>query len=276
MNLKILPDLTLDGWRGTRDTLWGYVRVLGAIRRECTPPDPFWWHVTLQVSPTGLTTTEIALGESSFELGLDLISHRAYLIRDDTDCRSWPLTGQTPDRYFDQTSEALEAYGIELSTAKPDMPDSAHGEWDVAAIDRFRQALAGVDTAFQEFRHDLDGKTSPVHLFGHHFDLSLSWFSGRLIEGKDPADQESATEQMTFGFLTGDDNLPEPYFYATAYPEPDGFVESPLPEPAFWNNRGFSGAILRYSELRKSDSPTELLARFLRAAHDSGADLMSG
>ena len=86
---------------------------------------------------------------------------------------------------------------------------------------------------------------------------------------------ESATEQMTFGFSTGDDNFAEPYFYATAYPEPDGFVGSPLPDPAFWNNQGFSGAVLLYSALRESGSPAELLAKFLRAVHRSGANLMS-
>jgi hypothetical protein len=275
MNTKIFPDLSLEGWQGTRDTLWGYARVFAAIRRDTAAPDPFWWHVTLHGSPTGLTTTEVPFGGSSFELGLDLMSQRAFLNRDAAECRSWPLAGQTPDDFFDQTIEALGSCGIELSTAKPDMPGSSVGEWDEAAVDRFRQAFAQIDSAFQEFRHDLDGKTSPVQLFGHHFDLSLSWFSGRLVEGVDPADLESATEQMTFGFSTGDDSFAEPYFYATAYPEPDGFVGSPLPDPAFWNNQGFSGAVLLYSALRESGSPTELLAKFLRAAQRAAANLMS-
>ena len=44
-----------------------------------------------------------------------------------------------------------------------------------------------------------------------------------------PADEESADEQMNLGFVTGDERIPDSYFYATAYPQPERFTEQPLP-----------------------------------------------
>ena len=43
----------------------------------------------------------------------------------------------------------------------------------------------------------------------------------RKIPGQDPADEESSDKQMNFGFTFGDEGIPEPYFYITAYPLPD-------------------------------------------------------
>ncbi len=274
MSREVLPDLSLESWQDTRDTLWGYVRALVAIRRQASPHHPFWWHVTLYVSERGLTTSEIPQGSSSFEIELDLIDQRAVFRSDEGGISSWPLVGQTPEQFFKQTIEALASCGIEVDTDMPEAPGDCHGTWDVAAVERFGRALAGIDAVFERFRSGLDGETSPVHLFGHHFDLSLLWLSGRSVEGHEASEAELASEQLTFGFSTGDDNLREPYFYVTAYPEPEGFLGSPLSEPAFWTSDGFSGAVLRYSDLRRAGELESTLARFLNEAHRAGAELM--
>ena len=44
------PRLSLAEWRGTRDALHDYARVLGHFRRELMPPQKHWWHITLSVS----------------------------------------------------------------------------------------------------------------------------------------------------------------------------------------------------------------------------------
>ena len=119
-------------------------------------------------------------------------------------------------------------------------------------------------------------ETSPVQLFPHHFDLAMSWYSGQQVPEQDAADEESSDEQMTFGFVTGDEVISDPYFYATAYPEPDGFVGSPLPDGAVWSEVGFSGAVLPYAALERVDQPHQLIAKFLRQAHEAGASQMTG
>ena len=50
------PPLTLDEWRGTRDAVHAYSRVLGKIRQALAPPRKHWFHITLHAGVTGLRT----------------------------------------------------------------------------------------------------------------------------------------------------------------------------------------------------------------------------
>ena len=67
-----LPFPDLGDWFQTRDTLHAYARVLGAVRRQLTPPHPRWWHASLRVNTEGLTTGQVAAPSEaavgSFEL----------------------------------------------------------------------------------------------------------------------------------------------------------------------------------------------------------------
>jgi hypothetical protein len=64
--------------------------------------------------------------------------------------------------------------------------------YDIEAIGRFRQAINWVDAAFKTFKGGLREESGPVQIFPHHMDVSMNWFSGRLVPGIDPADEESA------------------------------------------------------------------------------------
>jgi hypothetical protein len=89
------------------------------------------------------------------------------------------------------------------------------------------------------------------------------------------ADENAAAEQMTFGFATGNATLPDPYFYATAYPMPDNLTERPLPDPAFWQRKGFTGAVLLYEGVQTAVDPTAKLLEFLQAAYEAGRKTMA-
>ena len=102
----------------------------------------------------------------------------------------------------------------------------------------------------------------------------MNWFSGRLVPGVDPADEENADEQMNFGFVTGDESIVNAYFYATAYPAPQGWGELALPTAAYWHREGWTGAILPYAELRKANDPEQLLMSYLTNVQAHGAGLM--
>ena len=70
------------------------------------------------------------------------------------------------------------------------------------------------------------------------------------------------TRQLAIGFSTGDQTIPEPYLYLTAYPEPDGFTKLALPEAAYWQAEGFSGAILPYAALQASNDAETLFQAY--------------
>lgn len=101
--------------------------------------------------------------------------------------------------------------------------------YDPAAAHQLWQVLSQVDLALKAFRATLRQETSPVQLWPHHFDLAMLWFSGRPVPDQDRDQEKWADEQMNYGFSTGDAGIPEPYFYATAYPSPAGLTEAQLP-----------------------------------------------
>ena len=79
---------------------------------------------------------------------------------------------------------------------------------------------------------------------------------------------------MNFGFSTGDDNIPAPYFYATAYPTPAQFKDAPLPPDAYWQTDGFTGVVLPYEDIVAAGDPKAKLLDFLQTVHKAGSALM--
>lgn len=270
MSASVFPALILDDWRTTRDALHDYARVLGYFRREFTPPQKHWWHITLSVSARGLTTTPIPSGSGAVELTLDPSQHRVEVIFSDGRAESIPLRGQSASELDNAIADALQNDGLQpLSSAK--FAETAY-DYDRAAASRYWSAVVAVDLTFKEFKGTLREETGPVHLFPHHFDLSLNWFSGRRVPGVDPADAENADEQMNFGFVTGDGSFAEAYFYATAYPVPDGLTHGDLPEEAHWHTEGFAGAVMPYAAIAAAQDGRARLLDFLCAAQQAGAE----
>ena len=272
MDASELPTLKLETWRATRDALADYARVLGFFRRELMPPQKHWWHITLSVSARGLTTTSMPSGSGAVELTLDPSQHRVEIVFSDGRAESIPLRGQSASDLCKAIGGVLQEDGMQIS------PSAAFAEaeydYDRAAASRYWSALVAVDLAFKEFKGTLREETGPVHIFPHHFDVSLNWFSGRRVPGVDPADAENADEQMNFGFVTGDSSVAEAYFYATAYPVPDGLTHGELPEGAYWHTEGFTGAVMPYAVIAETRDGRARLLDFLSAAQQAGAERM--
>lgn len=89
-----------------------------------------------------------------------------------------------------------------------------------------------VDQVLKELSGRFTGKTSPVHLFWHSFDLAVTRFSGRRAPNRDGADhatREAYSHEVTsFGFWPGDDSMRTPAFYSYSSPEPPGLAASPF------------------------------------------------
>jgi hypothetical protein len=268
------PLLALADWRATRDTLHGYARVLGTIRGALAPKQKHWWHISLRVTPNGITTTRIPNRETGFELRLDLSTHRLVIQADHARPTQIPLDGQSSAVLVAQIMSALENLGIKPDIDKTKLGDSNPTHYDQAAVEPFWRALPRIDTILKRFQEKLDANTSPVQLWPHHFDLAMNWFSGRRVPGTNPADEEASEEQMNFGFSTGDDGIPVPYFYITAYPLPAELVQTHLPPDAFWHTQGWTGALLPYAALTKTEHPEEKLIGFLQHVHSVGRRLM--
>lgn len=273
MNVYDLPTLGLADWRDTRDALHAYARVLGYYRRGLMPPQKHWWHITLSVSARGLTTTPMPAGSAAVELIMSPVAHCVDVVSSRGRSMSIPLQGQSAAELDAAIAGAFGRVGLTVPARRESLETRLH-DYDPEAAARFGSALSAIDLVFKEFKGRLREESGPVQVFPHHFDLSLSWFTGRRVPGVDIADAANADEQMSFGFSTGDASISDAYFYATAYPTPEGLTDERLPAGACWHTHGFTGAVLPYASLAgASDARSQLLA-FLRAAHCAGATLM--
>jgi len=246
---------------------------LSAIRRELAPRQKHWYHASLRVNGAGLTTTPMPLEGAAVELALDLTAHRVILTTSRGEQWSTRLRGQPLSEFWNELTAAFAALRLPFNFPKPDQPD-APVAYDTALIENYWRALSQVDLLLKQFQSELRQETSPVQFWSHHFDLAMLWFSGRLVPGQDPANEEYADEQMNFGFSLGDKGIPEPYFYITAYPTPKDFANSPLPQGACWQTDGWTGAVLLYKTLAASTTPTTLLLDYLRTVQKRGVSLM--
>lgn len=278
MQLSQVSNLKLSDWKETRDTLHKYAKIVGAIRENFSKPHPHWWHISLIVCEKGLTTTPLPKDKNSteeiFEIILDLTNHYLLIKSNFREDKAIKITGQSLSALCEETCSLISDIGVSLPINKQKFDDGKAGEYDAEAVEEYWKSLKTINGTFNTFRSTLRNERSPVQLWPHHFDLAMSWFSGRLVPGKDPDDAEASKEQMMFGFSTGDETIPDPYFYVTAYPTPEGFPNFELPPNVLWNTTGFQGGVLPYEDYVSSKDPEVTLLNFFRTFQKAGAAIM--
>ncbi len=272
------PELSLDKWRGTRDTIHAYTKVMGAVREALAPRTKHWWHISLRPGVTGLVTPPITAGGTSdsfaFTLELNLMKHELVIATSKGDHIRSALNGQSVHHFCDNLLKILTTLGIKPEIDQGEFQDNTEREYDPVAANRFWQALGQIAMIFEEFKSGMREETSPTCIWSHHFDMAFVWFSGNLIPDIDPSDEEMADAQMSFGFSTGDEGLAEPYFYISAYPMPEELKKTKLPAAVSWQSEGWNGALLKYQELVNSEKPREILQEYLSVMFESGRKLM--
>lgn len=281
---RALPPLPLEDWEATKETLHRYCQIVGKIRMEYSPYRNHWWHVTLYVTTRGLTTGPIPYGDTTFDISFDLLGNRLAVTTNEGDVFSFALDDLPVAEFYRRLFEGLGTLGIaaSINTRPFDLDDEQtldtntyHSACEAEYVRRYHRVLAEADRVFEAFAGRFNGKTSPVQLFWHSFDLAVTRFSGKRVqlpEGTDPVTREAYShEVISFGFWPGDRDVREPAFYSYTAPEPEGLTEQPLrPQATSWTPEGGT-ALLAYEEVRTSTNPRETLLEFLQSAYEAGA-----
>jgi hypothetical protein len=278
-----LPPLPLTEWRPTKDTLHLYCQIVGKVRLATTAPRNHWWNVPLYVDVRGLTTRRMRHAGTTFAIDLDLVDHALRVRTSDGREDGFALDGLAVADFDARLHRVLaglgvdvaireEPFGVPMTTPFPD--DREHAAWDRAAVGRYFAVLDWTDRVLEEFSGWFRGKTSPVHLFWHSFDLAVSRFSGRPAP---PLDADAVTreayadEVISFGFWAGDDTIADPAFYSYTAPEPAGLREQPLTGGSWIDSGTGSLALLPYEAVRAAADPRRALLAFLQSAYEAGA-----
>lgn len=280
-----LPSLDYEAWAPAKDTLHLWCQIVGKSRLSLTHRRNHWWNVPLYVSARGLTTGRLP---GNVEVELNLVDHRLEG-RSTSDAGGFDLADGLSvaafhERYLGLLAELglkpdirAEPFGVPMTT--PFADDVDHASYDPDAASRFLAVLQWSADIFEEFAGWFCGKTSPVHVFWHSFDLAVTRFSGRrapAMPGADPVTAEAYShEAVSFGFWAGDRDTRFPAYYSYTAPEPAGLRDQPLrPATAGWvEQRGGSLAVLPYDDVRAAGDPRAALVDFLQSTYEAGAGL---
>lgn len=284
------PPLPLSEWYDAKVTLHLFAQIVGKVRMQLMPARNHWWHVPLYVSVRGLTTRPIPLGMRAVQIDFDFFEHEVSI----RDTRGAVVTiplrnGLTVADFFRQIMEGLRQLDVTVSiVGRPyEVPqsttafaqDTTHAGYDPTYVRRYWDVLVWINGIMEEFAGRFLGKSTPVHLFWHSFDLALTRFSGRrapAAEGANRVNRDAYShEVVSFGFWAGDDVLGGPALYSYTHPLPDGLSDQTLhPVPARWGmDYGSPMALLMYDDLRVLPDPRAGALDFFESAYRAGARL---
>ncbi len=281
------PSLDYGDWKATCQTLHLWSQIVGKIRLAKSPWVNHSWHVTLYVSPRGLTTGAMPDGHRQFEIEFDFIDHRLVARESSGRTKSLPLVPMSVADFYSELMAMLGELDIdvrineipnEVADPIPFSRDSLHAYYDAAFAERFWRVLLQVHRVFTLFRSRFSGKCSPVHFFWGSFDLAVTRFSGRtapLHPGGVPnlpdnvAREAYCQEVSSAGFWPGGGGIDYPAFYSYAYPAAPGFSRSAVrPEAAFFSE-ALGEFILPYQDVRIAPDPDACLMAFLQSTYDA-------
>ncbi|WP_262490633.1 DUF5996 family protein [Neolewinella marina] len=277
-------------WEPAKRTLHHFLQVVGKVRKARMPARNHWWNLTLYVDPWGLTTRGMPLDDDGgqLEIRLDLVDHRLEVITSYDASESFRLEeGLSVADFYHRLNALLDRVGaatpilarpFDLETTRPFAELTDVADYDPAAVATFFHALRWVDGVLKEFAANFYGKTCPVQLYWHHFDLVVTRFSGRPAPPMPPTapalERDAYShEVISFGFWPGDENVREAAFYSYTYPAPEGLTDEPLrPAAARWiDSNGNPQAFLPWADVVEADHPREALLDFLQSAYIAGA-----
>lgn len=290
-NDDLWPALPLDEWADTYATLHRWTQIVGKIRLAQMPWINHSWHVTLYVTPRGLTTSRMPHGQRTFEISFDFLDHRLRIETSTHETAILPLRAQSVADFHRELFEKLDelGYGVtihgrpnELADATPFAEDRTHASYDPEYVTRFWRVLLQADRVFHKFRARFIGKCSPVHFFWGSFDLAVTRFSGRHAPAHpggvpnlpDTVAREAYSHEVSSaGFWPGGGAIDYAAFYSYAYPAPAGFADAKVkPAQAFYS-KDLGEFILPYDAIREGADPDAVLMDFLQSTYAVVADL---
>ena len=274
------PELPYAPWVDTLDTLHMVFQIMGKVRVALSPKEPEWAHITLYVSPRGITTGPVPSPAGLLEVEADFVEHQLVITTSAGDTTTVALRPRPIAEFWTEFVAALRSVGVdtELSTMPQEVEDpipfpddTTHHAYDPEAVQRFWRTLAVMEPVFEEYRAAYKGKVSRVQFFWGSVDLAVTRFSGQPCTpppGANLLERETYDyEQMSIGFWPGNASFPDPAFYAYAYPKPEGIEEEVLASPGAAWNPDLGEFILRYEDVRTASSPAAALRAFFDEAY---------
>ena len=198
------PQLRYEDYEDTKATLHMCLQIVGKLRLALTPPLAQWAHAPLRLSPDGLTTGPLWVGNGTLGIDVDLIHHRVLLQHSDGRSDRVPLEAVSVATFYARIQEALADLGVRvpINTRPAEVPDpipfeadAQHASYEPRLANDLWQAMVRAGSVFEAFASGYWGKQTPVSFYWGGFDLGMQRYSGRYLEPPAglPADHDGLT-----------------------------------------------------------------------------------
>jgi hypothetical protein len=268
-----------------------FSQVVGKVPTALLPWRNHGWHLTLHLTPRGLSTEPIHAPAGAFALAFDLVDH-AVVLESAAGRRTLPLGPMAVADFHRDVMAMLAEAGHqvrihpvpnEVDPAIPFAQDRERRGYDPDSASRLHGALLAADRVFRLFRSGFLGKASPVHFFWGSFDLAVTRFSGRAAPRHpggipnlpDEVTREAYSHEVSSaGFWPGGaGGEGGPFFYSYAYPSPKGFAEAKVAPAEARFDASLGEFLLDYDAVRAAPDPDAALLAFLESTYSAAADL---
>ncbi len=285
------PELPLEQWQPTRDTVHLWTQIVGKTRMALEPPLNHFWNATLYVTARGLSTSLMPYRDGGVEVEFDFSRHELTIARTDGTVRRMALVPRTVADFYAEFRSQLDSLGIDvaINTTPNEIPDAipfdaddVHDQYDAGAMHRFWLSLVDAHRVMTRFRAGFRGKASPVHFFWGAFDLAVTRFSGRpaprhpggIPNCPDWVMAEAYSDEVSScGYWPG--GAAEGIFYSYAYPAPAGFADQAVTPAAAYYDGQLGEFVLPYAAVRAASDPDSYLLGFLNSTFQAACRLAS-
>ena len=226
----------------SRQQLHWAAQAAAGVGRTLLPPKPDDSHQSFEWSDQYQAIVQAPV-EGRYRCGIRLHDMTLLLIDEKTASKQeFPLHAHTLDDGF-QFFE--ERFGKMIARPGEGIPTHKVANGAVFTplhddLDAIAAQYANANAILQRYRANHPG-ASEVRLWPHHFDIATLISLG----GK---------QSIGAGYVAGDTQYPEPYWYVTPYPYPEDRSKYRTLSRGFWNTEGWFGAVLL-----GNDSPGEFL-----------------
>lgn len=148
-----LPPLPLEEWEDTKETLHRYCQIVGKIRMELAPFKNHWWHVTLYVTPRGLTTGPIPYSSGTFDISFDLLDNRLVVATSEGGGFGLAIDNLPVAEFYGKLMEGLGSSGVDVSINSGPSTSTTSTLWRTIPITPPASSLTcGASTAYSPGR----------------------------------------------------------------------------------------------------------------------------
>jgi hypothetical protein len=285
------PVLSYEKGKLTYETLHMWTQIIGKIKMATLPWINHSWHVTLLITPMGLTTMGMPYKDMNFQIDFDFLVHQLKISTSTGQQRQFDLHGLSVAGFYQKTMSALKGLNIDIPIrtvpSEVENPlrfelDNIHATYDEEQVVALHLTWLRLQDVFIRYRSEFKGKTSPIHLFWGSFDVALSFFSGSAapkhpggIPGlPDWVVQEAYCKEVcSCGFWPGSDAVPEAIFYSYIYPEPEGYKDAYVQPVEAYYHEILREYVLPYAAVQQATSPSIKLLQFLHSTYRAGVTL---